>query len=124
MVFGKNDPQYQILTVESLKEFIQKNLKATLLFVDFSKAFDSINRGEMKQILLAYALPKETVIAIMILHRNTQVKVRSLDGDTDFFNIVAGVLQEGTLAPYMVIICLDYLFQTSIDIIKENGFTI
>ena len=58
----------------------------------------------------------------MILYKNTKVKVRSPDGDTDYFNIVAGVLQGDTLAPYLFIICLDYVLTTSIDEIKENGF--
>ena len=29
---------------------------------------------------------------------------------TDYFDIVAGVLQGDTLAPYLFIICLDYVF--------------
>ena len=76
----------------------------------------------MEQILLAYGLPKETVTAITILYRNTKVKVPSPDGDTEYFDIVAGVLQGDMLAPYLFIICLDYLLRTSIDKIKENGF--
>ena len=48
--------------------------------------------------------------------------MRSPDGDTDYFNIVPGVLQGDTLAPYLFIICLDYELRTSIDKIKENGF--
>ena len=44
------------------------------------------------------------------------------DGDTEYFDIVAGVLQGDTLAPYLFIICLDYVLRTSIDKIKENGF--
>ena len=76
----------------------------------------------MEQILLAYGLPKETVAAITILYRNTKVKVCSPDGDIEYFDIVAGVLQEDTLAPYLFIICLDYVLRTLIDKIKENGF--
>ena len=79
----------------------------TIVLVDFTKAFDSIHQGKMKQILLEYGLPKETVAAIMILYRKTKVKVRSPDVDTDYFDIVAGVLQGDTLAPYLFIICLD-----------------
>ena len=71
----------------------------------------------MEQILLAYGLLKETVAAITILYKNTKVKVRSPDGD-----IVAGVLQVDTLAPYLFIICLDYVLRTSIDKIRENAF--
>ena len=76
----------------------------------------------MEQILLAYGIPKETVAAITILYRNTKVKLRSPDEDTEYFDIVAGVLQGDTLAPYLFIICLDYVLRTSIDKIKENGF--
>ena len=54
--------------------------------------------------------------------RNTKVKVRSPDGDTEYFDIVAGVLQGDTLAPYLSIICLNYILRTSIDKIRENGF--
>ena len=76
----------------------------------------------MEQILLAYGIPKETVAAITILYRNTKVKVWSPDGDTEYFDIVAGVLQGDMLAPYLFIICLDYVIRTSIDKIRENGF--
>ncbi len=33
----------------------------------------------------------------MILYRNTKVKVRSPDGDTEYFDIVAGVLLVGRM---------------------------
>ena len=46
----------------------------------------------------------------------------SPDGDTEYFDIVAGVLQGDTLAPYLFIISLDYVLRTSIDKIRENGF--
>ena len=78
----------------------------------------------MEQILLAYGLPKETVVAIMMLYKNTNIKVCSLDGDTDFFDIVAGVLQEDTLVPYLFIMCLNYVLKKSIDLMKENDFTL
>ena len=49
------------------------------------------------------------------------MKVRSPDGDTEYFDIVAGVLQGDTLAPYLFIIYLDYVLRTLIDKIRENG---
>ena len=60
----------------------------------------------------------------MIIYRNTKVKVRSPDEDTEYFDIVTGVLQGDMLASYLFIICLDYVLQTSIDNIKENGFVL
>ena len=76
----------------------------------------------MEQILLGYSLPKETVTAIVMLYKNTKVKVCSPDGNTDYFNIVADVLQGDTLAPYLFIVCLDYVLRTSIDLMKENSY--
>ena len=66
----------------------------------------------MEQIVLANGLPKETVAATMILYKNTKVKVRTPDGNTDYFDIVV----------YLFIICLDYVLRTSIDIMKDNDF--
>ena len=69
-----------------------KKLQATLLFVEFSKAFDSILR-EMEQIFRAYGLSKETITGVMMLYKNTKLKVHTSDEDTDFSDIVASVLQ-------------------------------
>ena len=51
-----------------------------------------------------------------------KVKVHSSDGDTDYFDIVACVLQGDTLALYLFIICVDYVLRMSIDKIKDIEF--
>ena len=51
-----------------------------------------------------------------------KVKVCSLDGDTDYFDIIAGVLQGDPLALYLFIICLDYVLRMSVDKMKDNDF--
>ena len=98
------------------------NLLVTILFVDVTKAFDSIHREKTEPFFLGYGRSKESVAAIIILYRNTKVKAHSPDGETGYFDIVAWVLQGDTLAPNLFIICLDYVLRTSIDKIKEKGF--
>ena len=53
MASGRLDPHGHKFwqSVEFLKVNVQKNLQATILFVDFTKAFDSIHWGKMEQIL-------------------------------------------------------------------------
>ena len=110
----------QIMTIRRILEgVLEKNLQATILFVNFTKAFDSIHRGEMEQILLAYGVLKETAATITTLYRNTKVKVRSPVGDTEYFDNVAGVLQASPILLYHL------SRQRSLNIddnIKENGF--
>ena len=50
------------------------------------------------------------------------VKVHSPDRDTEYFDIVADVLQGDILSPYLFIIYIDYVLRTSIDLMKENSF--
>ena len=56
----------------------------------------------------------------MMLYKN--MKVRSPDGDTDNNDFVAVVLHGDTLAPYLFIMCLDYVLRTTIDKMEDNGF--
>ena len=115
----------QSLPVRRIIEGVKaNNLAAVILFVDFSKAFDSIHRGKIAEILQADGIPNETITAIMMLYRNTKAMVRSPDGDTDFFNVVAGVLQGDTLAPFLFILTLDYILRTSVDKLNSFGFTL
>ena len=79
---------------------------------------------KMEQISLVYSLPKEIITAIMMLYINMKVKVCMPNEDTDFFDIVVDVLQGDTLVPYLFIIYLDYVLQMSIDLMKEDGFTL
>ena len=55
----------QILTLRRIIEEITFcNKTAALIFVDFSKAFDSVNRDTMFEILELYGIPKEIIEAI------------------------------------------------------------
>ena len=67
----------------------QKNLEACIIFVDFSKAFDFIDRISMSEILKAHGIPIEIIKAITMLYTNIKSLVRYPDGDTEFFNINA-----------------------------------
>ena len=88
--------------VEGIKA---KNLTAVLTFVDLKKAFDSVNRDRLFDILKAYGIQDQIVSVIASMNHNTgRAKVFSPNGETDFFAIHAGVLQGGTLAPFLFII--------------------
>ena len=93
------------LLIECIKA---KNLTAVLSFIDFRQAFHSIHRKKMLNILRAYGIPGTIVNAVSVMFDNTLAKVRSPDGDTDFFMVLSGVLQGDTLAPLIFVIVLDY----------------
>ena len=108
------------LTVEFL--YVQKTYRQWYHLSTLPRLLTPFTEERWNKFYSPMAYQKEIVTAIMMLYRNTKIKVRSLDGDTDYFHIVAGVLQGDTLAPYLFIICLDYMLRTSIDKIKESSF--
>ena len=59
----------------------------------------------------------------MTFYKDTKTMVHSPDGDTDYFDIVTWVLQGDILAPVLSIICLDYILQTSMNLMIEYCFT-
>ena len=102
-----------------------KNLKATMVFIDFKKAFDSVHRGLLMKILKAYGIPEALVRLIERMHNGTKAKVLTVDGITEVFDILAGVLQGDTLAPYLFIIVIDYIMTVAIEEESSNaGFTL
>ena len=94
-VFRRNrSTTSQILTILRILEGLSaKNRSNT---IDFSKAFESLHKGKMKQILFAKGTPQTHRRSHNDAVYNTKVKVRSPDGDTDYFDIVAGVLHGET----------------------------
>ena len=102
-----------------------RNLKAVIIFVDFRKAFDSIHRERMMEILNAYDVPEKLLTAIKTMYSNTRAKVITPDGETEWFDILAGVLQGDTLAPFLFAIVLDYAMRKALEGKEETlGLTI
>ena len=70
----------------ALRRIIQgvktRNKEAIILYVDFRKAFDSIHRCMMMNILKAYDVPPRLLAAINKLCENARARVITLDGET------------------------------------------
>ena len=93
----------QILCLRRLiEESNLSNLDLALVFFDFSKAFDSVDRSKMFEILELYGIPNEIIAAIKVMYTDTSSTILTTDGETPSFPILAGILQGDTLAPFLL----------------------
>jgi len=92
-----------ILTLRKVIEGVKANhLPAVITFLISKKPL--IHQGKMIKILRVYGIPPNLLSA----NTNTMARLISPDGETELFEITAGVLQGDTLAPFLFIIVLDY----------------
>jgi hypothetical protein len=82
--------------IHSLRRILEavnsKKIALNVIFVDFKKAFDSINRQMMLAILRHYGIPEKIVTAITKLYDHSRVTVLINGKLSDPFDISTGVL--------------------------------
>ena len=83
-----------------------------------------MHRGLLMEILKAYDIPEILMELIAEIYTGITAKVVTADGITEAFDILGGVLQGDTLAPYLFIIVLDCIMTVAIDDDSENGLTL
>ena len=90
-----------------------EDIQLFITFIDFKKAFDSIDREMMFAILRHYGIPSKIVNAIRVLYDNSKSQVYEGGQLSVPFNITTGVLLGDVLAPFLFIIVIDYITRQS-----------
>ena len=75
-----------------MEGFQSKQLPLCVTFIDYKKAFDSIDRKVMFAVLRHYGILEKVVNAISVLYKNSK-SVVSVDGNiSESFDVTTGVL--------------------------------
>ena len=119
---GRNTVEQIICLRMAIDACRSRKRSMVVTFVDFSKAFDCVDRKALQDILAFYGTPVSFINAIMSLYTDTAACVRTSTGCTDEFDTTSGVLQGDTLAPYLFVIVMDYIMRTSLT--AEDGYTV
>jgi hypothetical protein len=81
-----------------IEEFNKKELPFIATFIDFTKAFDSINREIMWKILLSYGIPDKIVYAIKTTCDFSKIRIAVNGQLSENIKIDTGILQGDALS--------------------------
>ena len=99
--------------VAVLKIIIQQSLEWNaplyLNFVDFEKAFDSVDRSTLWKLLRHYGIPQKLVNIIRESYDGFRCRVVHEGGLTDSFEVKTGVRQGCLLSPFLFLLAIDWV---------------
>ncbi|KAI8514967.1 hypothetical protein Bbelb_075580 [Branchiostoma belcheri] len=110
----------QIATLRIIVEqSVEFNSQLYAVFVDYEKAFDSVDRNTLWNILSHYGIPPKIINMIKVFYSDFQAQV-SHEGDlTEPLNMTTGVRQGCLLSPLLFITALDWIMRET----TEGGRT-
>lgn len=105
-----------IFSLKQIQEkSIEQNMPLYMIFVDFTKAFDTVDRSTLWKLLLKLGFPDHFTNLISALHTGMKASVKLKDELSDPFQVNNGVKQGCVLAPTLfsifLSVVLDHAFQ-------------
>ena len=98
------------LIIEQSREW---NSPLLVNFIDYEKAFDSIDRKSLWKIMQRYGIPQKIVNLIEKMYKDTSCKVLHEGQMTDGFKINTGVRQGCLLSPFLFILAIDWIMKVA-----------
>ncbi|VDO57178.1 unnamed protein product [Schistosoma margrebowiei] len=104
----------QIATLRFIVEqSIEWNSSLYINFIDYEKAFDSVDRRTLWNLLRHYGVPEKIVNIIRNSYDRLQCKVVHGGQLTDAFQVRTGLRQGCLLSPFLFLLVVDWIMKTS-----------
>ena len=96
-----------------LEQSLEWNSPLYVNFVDYEKAFDSLDRQTLWRLLRHYGVPQKIVDIIRNSYEGMTCRVVHGQQITDAFQVKTGVRQGCLLSPFLFLLAIDWVMKTS-----------
>ena len=102
----------QIFTLRNIiEQCLEWNAPLFISFIDFRKAFDSVHRVSLWNILQHYGLPGKIVALIKLFYEKFECSVLLDNSVSESFPVNSGVRQGCILSPLLFVILIDWIMK-------------
>ena len=102
----------QIATLRIIiEQSIEWNTSVYVNFIDFEKAFDSVDRQLLWQLMAHYGLPPKYINIIKSTYQDMQCQVLHQGHAQETFSVLTGVKQGCLLSPFLFLLCIDWIMK-------------
>ena len=103
-----------------IEQSIEWNSALFVNFIDFEKAFDSLERESLWKLLRHYGIPEKIVSIIRSSYSGMSNRVIHDGKTSESFNVLTGVRQGCLLSPFIFLLAMDWIMhETTVN--KRNG---
>ena len=97
------------------EQSLEWNSPLYITFIDFEKAFDSIDRTAFWKLLAHYGIPEEIIRLIRTTYEPSTCQVVHNGSLTEPFSILSGVRQGCLLSPFLFLLAVDWIMASTIE---------
>ena len=118
--FKPKHSRHDLLSTTPGKVHIEQDRPLYIVFVDFTKAFDTVGRTGLCHLLRKYGCPEKFTTMIESLHTGMMANVRNRGEVSDTFAITNGLKHGCVLAPMFVSIFMSAMLEEAFRDIRDG----
>ena len=92
---------------------IEWNSTLYINFIDFEKAFDSMDREILWKLLRHYGVPHKIISLIWYTYKDLSCKTTHAGQLSESFEVKTGVSQGYLLSPFLFLLVIDWIMKTT-----------
>ena len=112
---GRGTTEQIFILRNIIEQSIEWNNGLYCIFVDFEKAFDSVNRTVLWNILKSYGIPEKFINLIKAFYDNCEAAVRHNGKLSEWFEILSGLKQGCVLSGFLFLLVIDWVMRKTLE---------
>ena len=94
-----------------MEQSLEWNSPLYLNFIDYEKAFDSVDRETMCKLLRLYGVPEKIISLIRCIFRDMSGRIAHAGQQSESFEVKTGVRQGCLLSPFFFLLIIDWIMK-------------